>query len=44
LAFICFAGEGLWLAMMPWVRTWRMRKAAAQAPAQQGSKAEAANV
>jgi len=26
LAFACFAGEGLWLAAMPWVRTWRMRR------------------
>jgi len=26
-AIVCFAGEGVWIALMPWLRTWRMRKA-----------------
>lgn len=28
LAFLCFAAEGLWLVLMPHLRTWRMRRAA----------------
>jgi Ca-activated chloride channel family protein len=27
LALLCFAGEGLWLAAMPWIRRWRMNRA-----------------
>ena len=26
LAIICFAGEGVWIALMPWLRSWRMRR------------------
>jgi Ca-activated chloride channel family protein len=26
LAMVCFAGEGLWIVLMPHLRTWRMRK------------------
>ncbi|HOZ49003.1 MAG TPA: VWA domain-containing protein [Candidatus Hydrogenedentes bacterium] len=26
VAILCFAGEGLWLALMPWIRRWRMRR------------------
>jgi len=31
LALLCFAGEGLWLAALPWVRYWRMRREAPEA-------------
>lgn len=30
LAFICFLGEGLWLAAMPWVTQWRRKRALLQ--------------
>lgn len=29
LAILCFAGEGLWIVIMPYLRAWRMRKHAA---------------
>lgn len=44
MAIVFFAGEGLWLALMPWVRTWRMRKYAAQTPGEAEPAAESANV
>ncbi|MBN2312117.1 MAG: VWA domain-containing protein [Candidatus Hydrogenedentes bacterium] len=25
-ALLCFAGEGLWLVLLPWLRWWRMRR------------------
>ncbi len=28
LAIACFAGEGLWITLMPWVRAWRVRRLA----------------
>jgi len=34
IAILCFAGEGLWLVLMPWVRAWRVHKQ--EAPAAQG--------
>jgi len=27
VAILCFAGEGLWIALMPWLRAWRLRRA-----------------
>jgi Ca-activated chloride channel family protein len=27
LATLCFAGEGLWLVMLPWLRRWRLSRA-----------------
>jgi len=29
VAIICFAGEGLWIALMPWRRAWRLRRGGA---------------
>jgi Ca-activated chloride channel family protein len=29
LAILCFASEGLWIALMPWIRFWRMKHAKA---------------
>ena len=26
LAIVCFAGEGIWLAILPWLRRWRTRR------------------
>ncbi|NIA12902.1 MAG: VWA domain-containing protein [Nitrospiraceae bacterium] len=26
LAILCFMAEGVWIALMPWVRSWRMRR------------------
>jgi len=28
VAILCFLGEGLWIALMPWIRTWRTHRAA----------------
>jgi hypothetical protein len=25
-AILCFAAEGVWIAVMPWLRAWRMRR------------------
>jgi len=30
-ALLCFAGEGLWYALMPWVRHWRLRRGSSEA-------------
>jgi len=30
LAIVFFAGEGTWLAVLPWVRRWRMRREAVE--------------
>ena len=32
LAVLAFAGEGLWLVMMPWLRHWRLRREGAAQP------------
>jgi len=33
-AIACFAGEGLWIVLMPWVRAWRMRRTARERAAE----------
>lgn len=33
LALFCFAAEGFWLACMPWIRQWRMKRAEGNAHA-----------
>jgi len=25
-AIVCFAGEGMWLVILPWLRKWRERR------------------
>ena len=35
VAIACFAGEGLWLWLMPLLRAWRMRRAVEPAPAEE---------
>ena len=35
-AILCFGGEGLWLALMPWIRRWRMRRMPASIAAVDG--------
>jgi len=39
-AILCFLGEGLWIAMMPWIRAWRTRRVGEGEKSEKGWKGE----